>query len=198
MTAHSLAKRRSVLRRFARDPKGVSAVEFAIVLPFMVALYLGTIELGNGLAVKFKATLAVRTVTDLASQFVSIDTSTMSTILNAASTVMTPYPTLNMAITLSEITTNASGQGYVTWSCSLGGTARTWSTSGTTGMYTLPTNLQTANITVLLGEVAYPYTPNLGYVVTGTINLNQSLYFYPRLSSTITGPGTTVSSCPTS
>jgi Flp pilus assembly protein TadG len=193
MNAHCLLKHRSILRRFARDPNGVSAVEFAMVLPFMVALYLGTIEIGNGLAAKFKATLAVRTVTDLASQFVSIDTSTMSVIINAASTVMTPFPTSNMAITLSEITTNGSGQGTVTWSCSLGGTARTWNAS-----YTLPTNLQTANITVLLGEVSYPYTPNLGNVITGTINLQQSIYFYPRLSSSITGPGASVGSCPTS
>ena len=192
MPVHPLAKR-SILYRFARDPQGVSAVEFAMVLPFMVALYLGTVELGNGLAAKFKATLAVRTVTDLASQYVSIDTSTMSLILNASSTVMTPFPTTNLAITLSEITTDASGQGYVTWSCSLGGTARTWANK-----YTLPTNLQSANITVLLGEIAYPYTPNLGYVITGTINISQSQYFYPRLSSTIAGPGSSVASCPTS
>ena len=192
MLVHPLAKR-SILRRFARDSQGVSAVEFAMVLPFMVALYLGTVELGNGLAAKFKATLAVRTVTDLASQYVSIDTSTMSLILNASSTVMTPFPTTNLTITLSEITTDASGQGYVTWSCSLGGTARPW-----TNKYNLPTNLQTANITVLLGEIAYPYTPNLGYVITGTINISQSQYFYPRLSSTIAGPGPSVGSCPTS
>ncbi len=193
MNARTLAKPYSILRRFARDPKGVSAVEFAIVLPFMVALYLGTIELGNALSIKFKATLTVRTVTNLASQYVSIDTSTMSTILNYSSKVMTPYQTSNMAITLSEITTNGSGQGIVTWSCSLGGTARTWNAN-----YTLPTNLQTANITVLLGEIKYPYTPNLGSVITGTINLNQSLFFYPRLSSTIAGPGASVGSCPTS
>ena len=187
------AKYRSILRRFTRDPKGVAAIEFAMVLPFMVALYVGAIELGDGLAIRFKATLAVRTVTDLASQFVSIDTSTMSTILDASSTVMTPYPTSNMAITLTEITTNASGQGTVTWSCSINGTAHAWASS-----YTLPTNLQTANITVLLGEVTYPYTPGMGYAISGTINIYQSMYFYPRLTSTITGPGTTVSSCPTS
>ena len=193
MSVHYLAKCRLALRRFARDPKGVSAVEFAIVLPFMLALYLGTIELGNALAAKFKVTLTVRTATDLASQKVSIDTTTMSGIINLSEQVMTPYPTTNMAVTLSEITTNGSGQGTVTWSCSLGGTARTWGSS-----YTLPSNLQTANITVLLGEVTYPYTPNLGYVITGTINLSQNLYFYPRMSTTIAGPGTTVSSCPTS
>src|ERR1700761_2368233 len=120
MTVRLLVKYRRLLRRFARDPRGVSAIEFAMVLPFMLTLYLGTIEVGNGMAAKFKATLAVRTVTDLASQFVSIDTSTMSTILNAASTVMTPYTTSGMSITLSEITTNSSGQGSITWSCSLG------------------------------------------------------------------------------
>jgi Flp pilus assembly protein TadG len=183
----------SVLRRFVRDSKGVSAIEFAMVLPFMVALYVGTIELGDGLTIRFKATQAVRSVTSLASEYVSIDTATMSSILNAASTVITPYPASNMTITLSEITTNASGQGKVTWSCSLNGTPRTWNSS-----YTLPTNLQTANITVLLGEVTYPYTPGLGYVISGTINIYQSLYFYPRLTATITGPGAASSSCPTS
>jgi Flp pilus assembly protein TadG len=183
----------SFLRRFARDAKGVSAVEFAMVLPFMVALYVGTIELGDGLTIRFKATQAVRSVTSLASEYVSIDTSTMSSILNAASTVMTPYPASNMTITLSEITTNASGQGTVTWSCSLNGTARTWNSS-----YTLPANLQTANITVLLGEVTFPYTPGLGYAISGTINIYQSLYFYPRLTARITGPGAASSSCPTS
>ena len=183
----------SVLRRFARDSKGVSAIEFAMVLPFMVALYVGTIELGDGLTIRFKATVAVRSVTSLASEYVSIDTSTMSSILNAASTVMMPYPTSSMAITLSEITTNASGQGTVTWSCSLNGTPHTWNSS-----YTLPTTLQTANITVLLGEVTYPYTPGLGYVISGTINIYQIMYFYPRLTATITGPGTALSSCPTS
>ncbi len=186
-------KYRSILRRFARDPKGVSAVEFAIVLPFMVALYIGSIELGDGLAIKFKTTIAVRTVTDLASQYTSINTSTMSSILNAGAVVLVPYSTASMPITLTEITTNSSGVGKVIWSCSLNGTPRTWNST-----YTMPSNLQTASITVLLGEATYPYTPGMGYAITGTVNIYQSIFFYPRLTSTITGPGSTVSSCPTS
>ncbi len=195
MNCRSLARHRSILRRFARDPKGVSAVEFAMVLPFMVTLYIGSIELGNGFAAKFKATLAVRTVTDLASQQISISTAKMSTILDLSAQVMTPFPTASMTITLSEITTNASGQGTVIWSCSLGGTARTWNQALNPQ---LPANLQTPNITILLGEVTYPYTPNIGSVFTGTINIQQSLYFYPRLTTTIAGPGASVASCPTS
>ncbi len=166
-----------------------------MVLPFMVTLYIGSIELGNGFAAKFKATLAVRTVTDLASQQISISTAKMSTILDLSAQVMTPFPTASMTITLSEITTNASGQGTVIWSCSLGGTARTWNQALNPQ---LPANLQTPNITILLGEVTYPYTPNIGSVFTGTINIQQSLYFYPRLTTTIAGPGASVASCPTS
>jgi Flp pilus assembly protein TadG len=183
----------SRLVRFAPNRDGVAAVEFAIVLPFMLTLYLGSVELGDGLAIQFKTAYVARTVTDLASQYITIDTSMMSSILDASSIVVTPYSPSNMVVTLSEITTNSHGSGTITWSCSLNGTPRTWGAS-----YTLPTNLQTPNITVLFGEVTYSYTPAIGYVITGTINIYQNAYFYPRLTTTIGGPGTTSSSCPTS
>jgi hypothetical protein len=83
-------------------------------------------------------------------------------------------------VTLSEVTTNAQGVGKVVWSNSLNGTARVATTT-----VTLPTKLQTANITIMFGEVTYPYTPSLGYVLTGTINIYESFYFYPRMSTTI-------------
>jgi Flp pilus assembly protein TadG len=183
--AITVPRLRSLLRRFRRDRDGVSAVEFAIVLPFMLTIYIGGVELGDGLAVQFKSTLAARTVTDLASQYVSIDGANMQQILGAGSAVVTPYSAVNMVVTLTELTVNSSGQGVVQWSCSLNGTART-----TNAKLTMPTNLQTPGITLLYGEVTYPYTPNIGYVVTGTINIYQSVFFYPRLSSTIQ-----VSSC---
>ncbi len=183
--AVAIPRFRSLLRRFRRDRDGVSAVEFAIVLPFMLTIYIGGVELGDGLAVQFKSTLAARTVTDLASQYVSIDGPNMQGILGAGSAVVTPYSAANMVVTLTELTVNSSGKGVVQWSCSLNGTART---NGT--QLTMPTNLQTSGITLLYGEVTYPYTPNIGYVVTGTINIYQSVFFYPRLSSTIQ-----VSSC---
>ena len=179
-SARTALKFRRQLRRFSRDRDGVSAVEFAIVLPVMLTLYIGGVEVGEGFAMKFKATLAARTVTDLASQFVSINGTNMQNILGAASTVMTPYPTSSMVVTLSELTVNGSGQGVVQWSCSLNGTAH-----ATNAKLTMPTNLQTSGITLLYGEVTYPYTPSIGYVLTGTYNINQTMYFFPRMSSTI-------------
>ena len=180
--ARTTSDLRAVLRRFARDRDGVSAVEFAIILPFMLTLYLGGVELGEGLSIKFKTTLAARTVTDLASQYVALDGPTMQNILGATSTVLQPYPATGVVVTLTELTVNASGKGVVQWSCSLNGTPYTTSPAQ---KLTMPTNLQTSGITVLFGEVTYPYTPPIGYAITGTFNIYQNMYFYPRLSGTI-------------
>jgi Flp pilus assembly protein TadG len=173
---------RRYLHRFGSDRDGVSAVEFAIILPFMLTLYVGSVELGEGLSIDFKATETARTLTDLASQYVTIDPSTMTTILGASSQVMSPYTTSSMVVTLSEVSpTNASGQGTITWSCSLNGTARTVGSS-----VTLPTSLQTpSGVSIIWGEVTYPYKPSMGYVITGTINIYQVSYFYPRLSNSV-------------
>src|SRR5579872_5785135 len=156
----------SYLSRFARDHDGVSAIEFALLLPFMITLYLGGVEVGDGLAIQYKSTLAARTVTDLASQYVSINNSAMTSILNAAAAVVAPYSSSAMVVTVSEVTTNAQGAGTITWSDSINGTAHQVGQS-----VTLPANLQTPNISLLWGEVSYPYKPQMGYVLTGTINI---------------------------
>jgi Flp pilus assembly protein TadG len=181
--AGTISGARSHLRRFAADRKGISAVEFALILPFMVFTYVGSAELGDGLAIYYKTTETARTVTDLASQYVTIDPITMQNILNASAQVVTPYSSTGMIVTISEVNpTNASGQGTIAWSCSLNGTAHT---VGST--VTLPTKLQTpSGLSIIWGEVTYPYTPAMGYAVTGTISMYQAIYFYPRLSNSVT------------
>lgn len=194
-----LAMRR-FLRRFGSDRHGVAAVEFAIILPFMLTLYLGGAELGDGLAVQFRVTLAARTVADLTSQCgdttssgqycdtasgLAIDTTSMNQILGAASTVMAPYSTNNMVVTVSELTfTGGNTTATVLWSAASSGSGRT---AGST--YTLPAAMQTlqAGTTyyLILGEVTYPYTPTMGYVITGTINMYQNALFFPRNSSCV-------------
>jgi Flp pilus assembly protein TadG len=173
----------SFWRRFARDRDGVSAVEFAIVLPFMLTLYIGGVELGDGMSVQFKTTLAARTVADLASQYITIDSSTMTEILCGATTVVAPFSTANMVVTVSEVTTtNNSGAAQVTWSAANSGNGRTVGSS-----VTLPTALQSlpSGTALILGEATYPYTPSLGFVITGAINIYESAYFYPRQSSCV-------------
>jgi Flp pilus assembly protein TadG len=169
------------IRDFAGDRRGISAVEFSLVLPFMLVAYLGSVEIGNGIATKLRVSLTARTVADLASQYFSIKNADMSNILSASSAVMAPYSTSPLVITLSEVTTDASGNATVTWSDSLNGTARP---VGQT--VTLPTAIRTPSVSFIWAEVTYAYKPNLGYVMTGTLTLSDQLFMYPRLANYVT------------
>jgi Flp pilus assembly protein TadG len=171
----------SRLRKFRSDRGGVAAVEFSLILPVMLTIYLGGVEVGDGFAVDTRVTLVARSVTDLATQYVTIDNQDMSNILGASTEIVAPYSAANITVTVSEITTDSSGNGTVTWSDSLNGTARTVGSK-----VTLPASLKTANISIILGEVSYNYTPALGYVLTGTITMSDSFYMMPRLVNSVT------------
>jgi Flp pilus assembly protein TadG len=169
------------LRAFLRDQSGLSAIEFAIILPLMVALNLGCVEVGNGLSAQFKTTLAARTVADLASQYKTINNATMTSILGASSAVLAPFSSSGVVVIVSEVTTDSKGNATITWSDALNGTARPAGSS-----VTLPAKVSQPNISLIWGEVTFPYKPQAGYVITGTVNIYQDMYFYPRLASSVT------------
>jgi len=95
------------IARFATDRSGVSAVEFAMLLPLMITLYLGTVEISQGVAIDRKVTLTSRTIADLTSQVSTIATSDMTNVFDAASSVIAPYNTdmslLTMTVSLEAI-----------------------------------------------------------------------------------------------
>lgn len=59
---------RRPLRDFARDRRGVSAVEFALVAPIMIVIFMGTIELPRAYATKQRLVRATRSMADLISR----------------------------------------------------------------------------------------------------------------------------------
>src|SRR5882757_9951864 len=88
---------------FARDRRGVSAVEFAMLLPLMVTLYLGVVEVSTGVAIDRKVTLTTRTMADLASRVTSINNADMTNMLNASAAVIAPYQPAPLRIVLSAV-----------------------------------------------------------------------------------------------
>lgn len=171
------------LVRFAQDSHGVSAVEFALVLPLLLTLYLGTVEVSQGIGIDRKVTLTTRTAADLAARASSISTSDMNNLLAASSAVIAPYNAAPLKVTLSLVSIDANSSAKVTWSCTLNGTKR-----GTNSSVTLPAALLNPSTALVWSEVSYSYKPAIGYVITGTLNLSDQIYMRPRLSDTITGP----------
>src|SRR5436189_6334902 len=88
------------LTALAGDQRGVSAVEFAMLLPLMLTLYLGAVEISQGIGADRKVTLTARTVADLVSQVSSLSAADMTNSLNAASPVTSPYATGNPTVTV--------------------------------------------------------------------------------------------------
>jgi Flp pilus assembly protein TadG len=173
------------LRNFIRDKRGVSAIEFAMISPLMLTMYFGAIEISQGISINRKITLTARTVSDLASRATNINNADMTNLLTASQAIISPYPANVLKVTVSLITIDANSKATISWSDTLGGTARA---KGST--VTLPGALLIANTSLVWSEVSYAYTPTVGYQVSGTINLTDQLYMRPRLSDTITRSAT--------
>ena len=178
--ARLAARARRLLRRFEQDKRGVSAVEFAMLLPLMVTLYIGGVEVSSAIAVDRKVTQVARTLGDLVAQSTSVNATDMTNILNAASSVVQPYSPSLIQVTVSRVDVDSNNAAKVVWSKTLNGSVRPVNSS-----VTLPAALNTANTSVIWAETQYTYTPTIGYVITGPLTLRDQIYMRPRLSDTV-------------
>lgn len=172
---------RSIVRRvtqLTRDKRGVSAVEFALLAPLMVGIYLGSVEISEGINVDRKVTLAAGAIANLAGQSTTISSSDMTNLFDATSTIMSPYSTTPLKVTVSCISIDANKVAKVKWSATRNGTARAAGSS-----ITLPSALLVASTQLIYGETSYTYRPTIGYVITGSLNLSDTMYQSPRISA---------------
>jgi len=166
------------LARFRRDRRGVSAVEFAFIAPVMIGLYLGCVEVSDSVAADRKVSLIVDALANLTAQVTTISTSDMTNILNASSSIITPYSANNLQATVSCLKIDSSGKVTVAWSATLSGTARATGSS-----VSIPSALAVPNSQLVLGEASYAYTPTVGYTITGTLTLSDHMYMAPRIAA---------------
>jgi len=143
-----------------------------------------------------KVSETAHTVADLVSQNTQVTASQMQGILGASAATLAPYPVADKAghslitVTVSDVATDAAGKATVQWSQSFNGTTVT-AGRPVGQVMTLPPSLTGTpnyNMSFILGEVSYAYTPNLGYTISGTVTLQDSYYLFPRCSTN--GPST--------
>jgi Flp pilus assembly protein TadG len=173
-----------LFRRFSSlrsDERGVSAIEFAMLLPLMVTLYLGAVEISEGVGAHRKVTLTARAIADLASQTTKIKNADMTNVLDAAKAVGVGVPDISkFKLTVSEVEIDANGVAKIKWSDTRNGIARA---VGST--VTLPAALNVPSTFLIWSEVSYNYTPAVGYIFTGSLNLSDEIYMRPRLSDQV-------------
>lgn len=170
-------------RRFVRDARGVSAVEFALVLPLMMTLYLGGTEITQAITASRKVTLVSRAVADLTSQSSSINNAQMAALLDAAAAVVSPFSSNTLKVTVSQVKIDAAGAATVEWSDTLKGTRRAVGSG-----VVLPPALVVNNTWLIFAEAEFTYVPIIGNYITGPLALKDQMYMRPRLSADVKRP----------
>src|SRR6478752_9995530 len=86
------------MRRFAADVRGIGGVEFALIAPLLLFLYITSFELTIGLSVSKRVTRTASTVADLVTQQAKVTTSDLQQMTSVANAIFTPYQPQNLRV----------------------------------------------------------------------------------------------------
>jgi Flp pilus assembly protein TadG len=171
---------RRLFRAVARETRGVSAVEFALVLPFLILLYLGGYQLSDAIAVQRKVTTTTRAIVDLTSRYTTVTNADLDMILNASRQIMAPYSTANSSMAISQITIDKDGKGTVAWSRPFQGDPLVVGDE-----FDVPADIRQPNTAILVASMTYIYTPVVARTLIGNIPMHEQIFMSPRASNAI-------------
>ena len=167
----------------ARDKRGVSAVEFALIVPVLILMYVGAVETGNALTIYRRTSAVASTAADLTAQVKTVSTADLQDIVAASSSILTPYSTTPLKVVLSSVVADQNNTGKVAWSYANKGSAR-----ATNSVYTVPTGLTEPNSSVIVAEITYSFTPLVNlttFFSPGAFDMKRTFYARPRKSLTV-------------
>lgn len=182
-----------VVRRFREEERAVAAVEFALIVPFLITLYLGSMEAAALFTVDKRVNSISSTVGDLVAQWDPDDgdlttgssSGTLTDYLNASTGILAPYSTSGLKIVVSLVQVKNTGVTKVLWSkANAAGTVKTTGSTYADLGSTTQMNIVSKGGCVIAAEVSYSYLPVLGQVFKTALNLKHTNYFLPRFGST--------------
>jgi Flp pilus assembly protein TadG len=201
MPAGSSHPRVSRLRRWpplarllARAESGMAAVEFSLILPVLILLWIGGVEVTQALSIDRRLNNLSSSIGDLVARSKLVTYADVTKIFDIGPGALFPYcggpppqpscTSAGLQMRITAVDMNGTGTPSVAWSRASGTTAYT-SSNNALLLTLVPSALRVANTQVIMAEVFYPYTPAVGKVIVGTRTLNDRMYFVPRLVNNI-------------
>ncbi len=197
-----------ILGGLARDNRGVSAVEFALLAPILIAMVFGMSEICMAVIAQRRVSHSDGAIGDLVAQYgnpqytsitapPAISPSLMSDIFTAANLIISPYSTTTFQVRATYINVDSKNIARVNWSCAPSSQGGLTALAATTAMTALPSGVisTTPGDSIIMAETMYNYSSPIGYILKSILKFNNTLYFKPRASTT--GVGFAPTSSPT-
>lgn len=198
MTAINLgAAMRDWILRLIKDRQGVAAVEFALIVPFLLIFYFLSMEVSQAIENNKKVSRIGSMVADLVAQNADMTPAELDAIMQIGSAVLQPYGRSSPRITVTGIylTDEATPKAKVVWSRKLANGF--FSRAALKGTVTsVPTALTIRDTFILRVESELDYRPVIAWSADGkaamglaaafdNINMSETYYLRPRMSSDV-------------
>jgi Flp pilus assembly protein TadG len=164
------------LIRFLRDRRGVAAVEFALIAPVLILLYMGLAEVTMALMADRRAGHATAVVADLIAQDTLTTKAELSDTFSVAEEILSPFAASGMSARVTAIRADANGSPKVVWSHGKGLSAlgKGSTVSG------LPADLMEPFDTLIMSEMNYSYNSAIKYALPNAMVFREKYYLRPR------------------
>lgn len=146
-----------LIRRLGRDKRGATAVEFALIMPILLMIYVGMVQVCQGFMADKRAGHAAAIVGDMIAQNATLNASQVENVLAAGDRIMRPFSVENLTIRVTSVD-QTSGTPKVVWSQARGdGEALPPLSKG--AEVELPAHLLAGGGPVIVTESQYVYQP---------------------------------------
>ena len=172
--------------RILADKRGVAAVEFALIFPIMIALYLGSVEISGALQANKSVGKIASSVGDLITQQEEVTTTDLRSIAEIGEAILFPYTMTRPTIEMVGIQLDGSAAGRVAWARSYAnGSLRAHLRAN--AIINVPARLRIPNTFIVKATAKLAYRPVVTWSTPdgGSINMEETYYLRPRISGTV-------------
>lgn len=183
-----LPRRLRRVTRFGADRRGVAAVEFALVLPFMLLLFLGMVELNSALTLDRKVSQTASALADLVAQTDKLTTAQVNDLMEISEAMLAPYPASDVKLVVASVWMKDVDKPQVVWSRALNTSA--WGKNSPPPI-TIPEGLTKQKDTYLIvSQAKYTHRPTFAAVLkdvfsSDTVELSDTYFMRPRVSTNV-------------
>ncbi|WP_085907249.1 TadE/TadG family type IV pilus assembly protein [Kiloniella majae] len=188
-------------RQFFTCDKGVALIELALILPILLVMLSGVIEMSRYIWIHHKILRLTAEISDLVTQSRSMSATEMDVLFNAADYIIHPFDlSENGIIIVSSVSGTGEDPPRVNWKqCGAGNLGVTGTVGATGTVATIPNGLDVDPLdNIIIAEVYYDYKPLIFDSVVESNQISRVAIHSPRISALISiqrDPGQT-DGCP--